>query len=317
MPSIAVIGNLIGDLVVGPLDRLPEFGQEAVVEERSLRSAGQAFNTAMALAALGETPCLVSNAGDDDVGRQILRDMESMGLGTDLVRIEPSTPTGLSIALLNSARDRAFVTHLGHLHHFTAGTVLAAWSSIAACRFFLFCGYGNLPAMRGESSVGLLKQARNAGLVTVLDTGWDPDGWTTGAREEVWAMLEETDIFIPNLEEARALTGQDDPAAAAAQLRSRGAGTIIVKLGPEGALCLTAAGTTHMPAIETQVADTVGAGDSFNAGVLYGLARDWSLEDAIRLGTAVASHVIAGHQPRYPSIEQALALGGAPAAGTR
>jgi sugar/nucleoside kinase (ribokinase family) len=144
--------------------------------------------------------------------------------------------------------------------------------------------------------------------VTVLDTGWDPGNWEHGGREEVRAMLRHTDIFMPNMEEARALTGRDDPDGAAAQLATWGPGMVIVKLGPDGALGLRDGARVRVPALATPVADTVGAGDCFNAGVLYALVRDWPLAESLRLGTAVAGYAIAGRHPRYATIEQAREL---------
>ncbi|MGH2386870.1 MAG: carbohydrate kinase family protein, partial [Chloroflexota bacterium] len=300
-------GNLLVDLVLGPLARFPAFGQEVVVAERAIRSAGQAFTTAVALAALGDAPNLISAVGDDDLGARILADLRAGAVATDLITVEASRPTGLTVALLNTHRDRAFVTHLGHLDAFCANTVFAHWADIAGSRYLLFCGYGNLPAMQPSGGMLILDWAKAEGLITVLDTGWDPDNWQLGAREEVWEMLRATDIFLPNLEEARALTGLDDTAQAAHQLASAGPGTVIIKLGPEGAIGYRDGKLIHAQAVPTIVKDTVGAGDAFNAGILFALTRDWSLADALSLGTAVAGYTITGHEARHPTITQALA----------
>ena len=314
--GIAILGNLNTDLLMGPLAHAPEFGREMFVPARSLRAAGQAFYTAAALAALGHAPQLVGDVGDDAFGQQIVDDLRSAGLDTAAVRVCHGLPTGLSLALLNEQRDRAFVTHPGHLEALDMAAVAARWEHIAGRRMLLFCGYCCLPGLRPAGGEALLCRARAEGLVTVLDTGWDPGNWENGGREEVRALLRHTDVFLPNMEEARALTGRDDPDGAAAQLASWGPGTVIVKLGPAGVLGVRGGERERVPALATTVADTVGAGDCFNAGVLYALVRDWPLAEALRLGTAVAGYAIAGRQPRYATIEQARELMGCiPAAG--
>jgi sugar/nucleoside kinase (ribokinase family) len=306
--SIAIVGNLNLDLLMGPLERVPAFGHEVFVGERTLRTGGQAFYPAVALVALGDRPCLISDVGDDAFGRQILDDLQAGGVEVGTVRVCAGRPTGLSVALLNEQRDRAFITHAGHLSEMTAGSILELWASLTACRFMLLCGYNILPGLRPDGGLALMRRAQGAGLTTVLDTGWDPDDWRTGMREEVLAMLPYTGIFMPNREEARALTGLDDPDEAAAELVRRGARLVILKLGPDGALALHGGRRLRVGALPTVVADTVGAGDSFNAGALFALAQDWPLEAALRLGAAVASYAIAGHTPRYPTLDQARGL---------
>jgi sugar/nucleoside kinase (ribokinase family) len=308
VPSVAVVGNLLTDLVLGPLARLPSFGQEVVVAERAVRSAGQAFNTAIALAALGAPPCLVSDVGDDAFGAGILDDLRKARIDTRNVRVKAGLPTGLTVALLDDRRNRAFVTHLGHLAAFNCDAIDGDWPAILQCRFLLFCGYFNLPGMRPAGALAVLERARAAGLVTALDTGWDPDDWATGGREEVQAMLRATNIFMPNLEEAQALTGRDEPIAAAIQLARHGPSTVIIKLGAAGALALVDHVCIRVPALPVEAADTVGAGDAFNAGVLHALGRGSTLADALSLGTAVAGYIIGSHEPRQPAIADALAL---------
>lgn len=307
-PSIAIVGNLNLDLLMGPLERPPEFGREVFVGERSLRTGGQAFYPAIALAALGDAPCLISEVGDDAFGRQILDDLRAGGVDTGTVRVCAGRPTGLSVALLNEQRDRAFITHAGHLAEMSAGSIMEHWASLTTCRFMLLCGYNILPGLRPDGGLAVMRLAHDAGLTTVLDTGWDPDDWRTGMREEVLAMLPHTSIFMPNWEEARALTGLDDPADAAREMVGYGAQMVILKLGPDGALALGGGRRLRVGTLPTVVADTVGAGDSFNAGTLYALAHDWPLDAALRLGAAVAGYAIADHAPRYPTLEQARGL---------
>lgn len=305
--AIAVTGNLNMDLLMGPLPRLPEFGHELFVPERSLRSAGQVYYTVLALAALGAPPRLVASAGDDAFGAWMLDDLRAAGIDVSGVPITSGYPTGLSVALLDERRDRAFVTHPGHLGAFDVATIFAHWERIAGSRLLLFCGYCCLPALRPDGGPELLRRAQSEGIATVLDTGWDPEDWSGSGRAEVRAMLRHTDLFTPNMEEARALTGHDDPAAAAA-LAELGPATVVIKLGPDGALALQGERLLRVPAPTVTVAETVGAGDTFNAGLLYALARDWPLDEAVRLAIATASYAIGGHTPRCATLEQARAL---------
>jgi ribokinase/argininosuccinate lyase len=221
------------------------------------------------------------------------------------------------VALLNEQRDRAFITHAGHLSEMTADSIMGQWASLAACRFLLFCGYNILPGLRPDGGLAVMRRAHEAGLSTVLDTGWDPDDWRSGMREEVLAMLPYTSIFMPNREEARALTGLDDPDDAARALVGHGAHMVILKLGPDGALALHGGRRLRVGTLPTVVADTVGAGDSFNAGALFALAYGWPLEATLRLGAVVAGYAIADHTPRYPTLDQARDLmAQVPLAGT-
>ncbi len=306
--GIGIIGNLNVDLVMGPLDAIPTFGHEVFVPERSLRSAGAAFYTAAALAALGDPPRLLGAVGDDVLGQRIRDDVAAVGIDRRGVEVYSHQPTGLSVGFLDRQRDRAFVTHVGHLALFDVSAVMQKWDYIRGSRLVLFCGYNCLPGLRPDGGLALLQRAQSEGITTALDTGWDADNWEQGGRQHVSAMLAHTEVFLPNWEEARALTGLDDPATATEALLQAGPHTVIIKLGPHGAYGLHRDTAVSMPAIPTAVSDTVGAGDAFNAGVLYALARDWSMEAAMRLGTAVASYAISGHEPRYPDLQQARLL---------
>lgn len=306
--GIAIIGNLNTDLLLGPLAHAPEFGREMFVAERSLRTGGQAFYPAIALAALGAAPRLVGEVGDDAFGAQIIADLRAGGVDVAEVHVRAGLPTGLSVALLNAQRDRAFITHPGHLAALDTGAILKRWDRLTGARLLLFCGYCCLPGLRPDGGLTIMRRAQADGIATVLDTGWDPDDWRTGVREEVRAMLRYTDIFMPNEEEARALTGLDDMDAAAALLASWGVRLVIVKCGSEGVLARRGDERLRGGTLPTTVVDTVGAGDSFNAGALYGLAHDWPLAEALRLGAAVAGYAIADHTPRYPTLAQAQEL---------
>jgi sugar/nucleoside kinase (ribokinase family) len=146
----------------------------------------------------------------------------------------------------------------------------------------------------GEPCASLLRAARRQGAVTLLDTvfveGFDTAAW----QARLLPCLEQIDYFAPSLPEARALTGLDEPGRVVDRLLEFGARNVVLKLDAEGALLATKGGRrAHLPAYPVeQVVDSTGAGDSFCAGFLAGLATGRPPFEAARLGNAVAHHCI-------------------------
>jgi ribokinase len=119
------------------------------------------------------------------------------------------------------------------------------------------------------------------------------------------------DYLTPNEMEARALAGGAFPAGhdrdAAASLVAAGIGAVILKCGAQGSYIVTAGGTEHISPYAVDAVDTTGAGDSFNAGFAFALARGDSLRDAADFANAVGalSTMAKGAQAAMPTLEAA------------
>jgi len=129
----------------------------------------------------------------------------------------------------------------------------------------------------------LYRAAKEAGLTTSLDSGWDPEGrWEC----DFFDVLSYVDFFLPNEVEALHFTGASTVGEAAAEL-SRYAGTVVVKLAQEGTMAQSSEQVWQAPAFEVKVVDTTGAGDAFNAGFLYArIVEGRSMSDALRFANA-------------------------------
>ena len=290
MHAVTVIGCVQVDLVLTPVDALPPAGGSAFVDEMSLRVGGAGANTALALAEVGVTPRLVGAVGDDHFGRWILERLGEFDLADDM-HVEPGAPTGLTVAAEAPHRERAFLTYLGVTG--TASEAIVPPESLAADHVLL-CDYFCAPPLRGEPTRRLLAHARGHGARTYFDTAWDPDGFSEATRAELYEILPLVDVFLPNEAEARALAGVDEMSNAGRALQRRSGGWVVVKLGADGAVAFgPGGGRLACPAPQVEPADTTGAGDAFNAGLLAALAsgRDWP--DALAAATGLASSLVA------------------------
>jgi sugar/nucleoside kinase (ribokinase family) len=142
-----------------------------------------------------------------------------------------------------------------------------------------------LPNMR-VNATATMRYAREAGLVTSLDTGWDSRGrWL----QDLGCALPYTGLLFVNEDEALRLSGCAGYREAAARLNELGAATVIVKRGASGCAVFGEAGEFETPAFAVDAVDTTGAGDCFAGGYLAALARGMSHRDAARVANAVGA----------------------------
>ena len=304
--AVAVVGNVNADLLVGPVRELPAWGTEHLATMFLVRTGGAAGNTMMALARLGQ-PCLgVGSVGDDLYGRLILDELRAAGADTQHIVVVSGSPTGIGVTVLRDDGERLFLAFLGHLLSFGDGDLERAARLWSGCRAVLLCGWNDLPSMTTSGIRRFLHRARQDGLMTLFDTGWDLNDWKTGAREIVRSLLPYVDLFLPNEPEALAIGGGKDVYEAAQALLQAGAGAVIVKRGPHGSLYVDRSRLVESPALKVKAVDTVGAGDAFNAGILYGLVHGLSPQRLLCFANAVGAHVVQRMTDRYPTEEEVM-----------
>ena len=154
-----------------------------------------------------------------------------------------------------------------------------------------------------------MNRVRAAGGRIFFDSDCDPQGWSQESRDEIARLLPLVDVFLPSAEEARGLTGLEDPEAAARELQRISGGGVVIKLGPEGCVAFGPEDEHRVPAPSVQVSDTTGAGDSFNGGLMYGLSEGAEWPEALRFATHLASTVVSRpSEDRYPTLEEIIPM---------
>jgi sugar/nucleoside kinase (ribokinase family) len=305
MADLVIVGDCNPDVMVLTGDITPAFGQqEQLVPAISLVVVGSAAITAVAAARLGASVELVAAIGDDAAGQFMLAELRRAGVGTGHVIVRDDLPTGMSVALSRGG-DRAILTAPGGIATLTADDIPA--TLLAAARHVHLSSYFLMEERLAPGLPAVFAAAHAAGAVTSLDTNWDPSGRWGGAR--LREVLAQTDLLLPN--EAEALRIADAPTldAAVAALTAGGA-SIVVKRGGNGAI-LVADGVRYQATLSaTQVVDTTGAGDCFNAGLIAALLAGRGPADALALACAAGtgSTSAVGGTAGCPDLPAALAL---------
>ncbi len=302
--SVCVIGNLCVDLIIRGVPDMPNWGQEVIGSSHTLISSGQTGYTAFALGRLGIPTSVVGAVGEDSNGTKMIEDLKSYNVDTDGVVTVPGGQTGITVAIIRQDGERAFVSTLGCSLNLNEALVLDRWTKLTEASIVCLVGLFNTPNLTLKSAAGLLGKARQEDKVTMLDTGWDPHDWQpetiTGLRE----VLSQTTLFMPNLDEARAITGKDKPEEALIALQAYGPEITVVKCGSGGSYGRQGNQTFFVPPRKVEVLDAVGAGDTFNAGFIYGFRRGWPLEACLAFGNATASLYISRATDRWPWLKE-------------
>jgi sugar/nucleoside kinase (ribokinase family) len=279
--DMIVVGDLNADLVLTG-DVVPQFGQvEKLVDDATLTLGSSAGIFACGAARLGLKTALISKIGDDTFGHFLLSELKCRNVDTRGVTIDLNVKTGLTV-ILNRGTDRAILTHLGSISEIHGTDIdpelLANGRHLHLAAYYLLTGLmPDVPA--------LFTQAQHFGLTTSLDTNYDPSETWDGHLPDV---LKHTSLLLPNETELLGMT-RTQTLAQGVEAVEHLAPLVVVKLGAQGALARQGSETITAPSIKVDVVDTVGAGDSFDSGFLYGFLAHWPLERSLRLACICGS----------------------------
>jgi len=298
--DVVVVGELNADIILRG-DVVPAFGQvEKLVDDLDVCAGSSSAIFAASAARMGLRVRFISKVGDDLLGRFLLGELEAVGLSPEHVIVDSAVKTGATVHL-STGQDRAMLTYLGSIAAIEAADLPADWLAGArhlhvASPFLL---HGLRPAMPA-----MMREAQAAGLTVSLDTNWDPaEGWYLGG------FFDHLDLFLPNAQELLAITGDSDLTSGlrtALQLVP----LVVVKRGARGALAASRDELVEVPAFEVQVADTTGAGDTFDGGFVAAWLRGEPLRRCLEVAAACGALTTtqAGGFRGQPTWDEAMAL---------
>ncbi|HWC33925.1 MAG TPA: PfkB family carbohydrate kinase [Mycobacteriales bacterium] len=285
---VVALGVHVLDVLVRPVESIPEGQGGAIVEEIRMTAAGTAGGTAITLAKLGAAVHSAGAIGTDPIGDVLLRLLTDFGIDTlHLVRRD-GVQTSASVLPIRADGSRPAFHVIGANGTYTADD---APRDLIAGSTHLHLGGPEF--MGGEDAAKLLAFARENGVVTSADV-LAPGEQLADLVDWVAPIFPHLDVFLPNDEQVLGLTGAGSVDEGCRALVARGAGCVAATVGADGAVVATADGVERVPAFTVDVVDTTGCGDAFSAGFLRGLSLGRSPRDAAVLGCAAAGLVAQG-----------------------
>ncbi|MEY2619422.1 MAG: hypothetical protein RL522_2424 [Pseudomonadota bacterium] len=276
MVEVVCIASWNVDLIAhigAPLAR----GQTALASHLERQPGGKGSNAAIAAARQGARVGLVARIGGDDFGQMGLDLWAREGIDTRFVVRAQDQINGTALILVYADGDNSIAVYPGAGAGLQADTVQAAQAMVAGARVVMASCEVPLAATRCAFAL-----AREHGVMTLLNPA--P---AMPLPDDLWPLV---DVLTPNEGELQALTGEADPDRAARALWERGVGAVVVTLGDRGcALYRAGHPTLQLPGHAVQVADTIGAGDTFTGALAAALARDEPWPQALRYANAAAA----------------------------
>ena len=281
---VLCVGILVADLFVPLLARLPVAGELIATEDFLVQPGGCAANSAIALRRLGVAPAVVGRVGDDLFGDLVERYLRERGIDTGGVARAEGYGTSKTVILPVLDEDRRFIHTFGANAALTAADI--ASTSLEAAEVIYVGGYLVLPGLHQGDLAERFLLAREHGTHIVLDVVV-PSGHADLSVDAVRELLPLADFFLPNEDEARALTGEAEPRRQAERLLEAGARTVVIKRGERGVFVHDGDEAFELPAPPVEAIEPSGAGDAFAAGLILGILEGWELERSVRFASVI------------------------------
>ena len=256
-------------------------GETLMASAFAISPGGKGSNAAVAAARQGARVALIARIGDDDFGRMGLNLWQAEGIATGHVEQAAGERSGVAQILVYDDGDNSIAVHPG------AGAGLGARHAQAATELLHHCrvvmASCEVPL---EATLEAFRLARQGGqAITLLNPA--------PARPLPEELLALVDVLTPNENELYQLAGpahSNSIEAAALQLLARGCRAVLVTLGAAGCrLYQSGQPPAELAGRAMQVADTIGAGDTFTGALAAALARGESLDSAMRWANAAAA----------------------------
>ncbi|MHC1783241.1 MAG: carbohydrate kinase family protein [Anaerolineaceae bacterium] len=302
MPNdIGLIGPLNVDLLIRgqaptSIEELTKWSGPSNV---ALCAAGSAGYIAQDLSRFGLKTSLVSTVADDLFGDALLSILAESGVNCSHINREPHTLSGIGIYMLLFGSKKRPLTYRMPTHTPWPKKLDGSTKEflLEEHRHIHCAGYLHFPEMWSNEMGGLFREAREKGLTTSLDPQFVLYPVETPWMEPLIELLKQTDYLFLDEDEACKIAETDDTQTAAMIFQKLEPVVTVIKRGSSGSILITKNKVSDLPAKkvpEDQIVDSIGAGDAFDTGMLYGLLQQWSADESQNFATLTAASTLTG-----------------------
>jgi len=281
------LGIVVADHVCEPISHLPQAGELVLTPRTHLSIGGCAANVAVDLVRLGRTAAVIGCVGADAFGRFVIDSLSDAGVDVRHIACLTGEATSTSMIINVRGDDRRFI-HAAGANARLEGNEISA-DLLERTRAVYIGGYGLSDKPAPDRIAALFRAGRERGVKTVLDVVV-PQG------KNCWSLLEPvlpwTDVFLPNEDEARAISGHREPATQARTFRDAGAETVVVTCGQRGTAVACPNGVFRADVFPVEFVDGTGSGDAFAAGYIHALLDGHDVTECVRAGSALGASCV-------------------------
>lgn len=244
---------------------------------------GSVSNVAHGISNLNLKAALAGSVAKDEDGKLFVNELEKIGTKSCVVYKKGNT--GIAISLVTSDGERTFVVNYGVAEDYNPKDI--DQETLMKSKYLHFTGYEF--ELRNRTIKKAVKIAKQHDTRISFDLG-DPNVVLRNKRKLQY-FLKKVDVVFANEEEAKNFTGKQDPEKALEKLANY-CEIAVVKIGKEGSLVKSGNTVHKVKGYKVKLVNTIGAGDGFAAGFLYGLCKDYDLEYSCKLGNFYASRIV-------------------------
>jgi len=288
--------------MVANVEHLPVPGETITASSFFTCNGGKGANQAVAAARLGAEVSMVGKLGNDAYGSMYIESLKGININCDCIGIEKDISSGIALIEVDKESENRIIIIPGANKKVTIDFIKEVWDKIIVNDIFLL--QLEIPI---DTVIYTIKRLKEAGKTVILDPA--P---AVKLPDDIFGYI---DYITPNETELQVVAGIDGAGGAsgsfletAGTLIGKGAKCIIFKAGKNGAYIINKDGHKHIPGFKVVPVDTTGAGDSFNAGFAFALAKGMELEECVRFANAVGalSTTAAGAQSAMPSYDEVV-----------
>lgn len=292
--NILVVGSSNTDMIIR-VPHIPKPGETVLGRGFSMAAGGKGANQAVAAARAGGRVMFVGRVGDDVFGERALANFRADGIDTRFVFRTPGTSSGIALINVDERGENAISVASGANAALTVDDLEKAQPAFKTAGIVLLQLESPLAVVEET-----IRRAKAVGVPVILNPA--------PAQPLDAGLLSLVSFLTPNENEAALLAGmpvesESDAREAAARLRAKRAGCVIITRGDQGAFASSAEFEGPVSAFKVDPLDTTAAGDVFNGALAVSLAEGEPLSQALRFASAAAAISVTrfGAQPSTPA----------------